>query len=112
MGKVVAYFVAVSISAELGMTMSLNAATTWLDFPLFLGPRSAHASAAPSPEMIKQRETRVIEAAKKEGTLVYWSSTAAADMEQVLSKFREKYPFVKTDHWRSDNVSRQQKLLS
>lgn len=112
MRKVVDYLVPMLILAGLGMTMSFDAPTGRSAFPLFLGPRSVHAFAAPSAEMMKQRETRLIEAAKKEGKLVYWSSTAAADMEQVLSKFRERYPFLKTDHWRSDAVSRQQKLLS
>ncbi|MBI2989116.1 MAG: extracellular solute-binding protein [Deltaproteobacteria bacterium] len=73
---------------------------------------SIYASMASSQETMAQRETRLIEGAKKEGKLVHWSSSPAKETEQLLAKFRQKYPFLKTEYWRAGSADRHQKFLS
>lgn len=58
----------------------------------------------------QQREATLIEAAKKEGKVVWWNPSPAKEVEQVLAKFRERHPYLKTEYWRSSDVH--QKLLS
>jgi iron(III) transport system substrate-binding protein len=70
------------------------------------------ASAAAPREMEKQREARLIEAAKKEGKVVFWIGGTAKDWEHVFTKFRQRYPFLVTEHWRADDAEIYQKLTT
>ena len=65
-----------------------------------------------SQETKTQREARLIEGAKKEGKLVYWSAGNAKEVEPFLAKFRQKYPFLKTEWWRAGSNALHQKILS
>ena len=47
---------------------------------------------------------RLIEAAKKEGQLSMYSSASTGQCQLVLNRFKEKYPFMKTDYFRSGKV--------
>ena len=75
-----------------------------------LTPRAGEAAASePGP---KEREAKLIEAAKKEEKVVYWCPGTAKDIEEVLTRFRQRYPFLKTEYWRAGSIELQQKLLS
>ena len=76
-----------------------------------LGPAFAFAAVQ---ETDKQREARLIEAAKKEGKLSFWiNGWNAKELEQMFAKFRQKYPFVTVDYWRaSEDTQLHQKMLS
>jgi len=54
---------------------------------------------------------KLVEGAKKEGQLMLYTSGDAGQNELLLSKFREKYPFIKTDYYRSGKVSLLSKIL-
>ncbi len=54
---------------------------------------------------------KLIEGAKKEGNLMLYTSGDAGQNELLLSSFREKYPFIKTQYYRSGKVSLLSKIL-
>ena len=68
-------------------------------------------STANSQEPEKQRETKLIEAAKKEGRLVFWNPDGAKQVESALAKFKERYPFIKTEYWRASGDEVHQKIM-
>lgn len=68
--------------------------------------------AASSGSVPKERETRLIEGAKKEGKLAFWCATTARDMEPVFKKFNEKYPFLHVEYWRANSTDIRQKMIS
>ena len=48
---------------------------------------------------------RLIEAAKKEGKVVYWDAGGSTkEWEQLFSKFRLKYPFLGFEHWTASDA--------
>ena len=49
-----------------------------------------------------QREQKLIEGAKREGTLVEYGITATDNYNRVLEEFNKKYPFITTlsTRWR------------
>ena len=70
------------------------------------------AALAPKSETEKQREVRLIEAAKKEGKVAYWDSVNAKEWEYVFGKFRQRYPFVATEFWRAGDAEVYQKIMT
>ena len=58
----------------------------------------------------QHREASRIEGAKKEGKLVWWTPGSAKQLEQVLAKFRQRYPFLKTELWRAGSADVWEKL--
>jgi iron(III) transport system substrate-binding protein len=48
-----------------------------------------------------ERQTRLVEGARKEGNLIWYSSTTADDSLALNRKFEELYPFVKVQHLRA-----------
>src|SRR5262245_38350978 len=69
-------------------------------------------AAAPAREMEKKRETELIEGAKKEGKVVFWIGGTAKEWEYVFGKFRQRYPFIVTEHWRADDAEIYQKITT
>lgn len=69
---------------------------------------------AASPQSETQSETRLIDGAKKEAKLAFWiNGWSANDLEQVFGKFRQKYPFLNVEYWRSSEDSQlHQKMMS
>ncbi|MGH7848343.1 MAG: ABC transporter substrate-binding protein [Candidatus Binatia bacterium] len=65
-----------------------------------------------SQETVQQREARLIDGAKKEGKVVWWTPGSAKHLEQVLAKFRQKYPFVKAELWRSGGSEVREKVFT
>lgn len=50
----------------------------------------------------QEREDRLIEGAKKEGSVVLYSFTAIDQLRPLLEEFQKKYPFIKTDQYRAN----------
>jgi hypothetical protein len=56
-------------------------------------------------------DSKIIEAAKKEGQL-FWLSTIAQDQSQkLIDEFMKLYPFIKANYWRSGSVGLHNKIL-
>lgn len=49
-------------------------------------------------------DPRVIEEAKKEGQLVWWSTIAQDQCQILVDEFMKMYPFIKASYWRSGTV--------
>ena len=60
----------------------------------------------------KQRQTKLIEAAKKEGKLVFWNQGQAKEIQPVTDKFQKIFPFLQIEYWRADESTLREKLLS
>jgi iron(III) transport system substrate-binding protein len=69
---------------------------------------------AAAQESDAQNEKRLIDGAKKEGKLAFWiNGWNAKELEQLFSKFRQKYPFITVEYWRaSEDTQLHQKMLS
>src|SRR3970040_3081469 len=58
-----------------------------------------------------ERETKVREGARKEGRLIWYSSTTAEDSLALSQKFQEAYSFVKIQHLRSPSEKMIERIL-
>ena len=58
-----------------------------------------------------ERETKVREGARKEGNLIWYSSTTADDSLALSQKFQEIYPFVKVQHLRGPSEKMIERIL-
>jgi iron(III) transport system substrate-binding protein len=78
---------------------------------LFLWPAvSIGASKAKAPVLsVKNQElTKLVEAAKSEGKIIWWDSLKPEESAPVIKAFQNKYPFIKVEHVRiHDNDSRE-----
>jgi len=71
------------------------------------------ASSETSQEMIEGQEISLEEAAGAEGgELVFYTSTNLQDLEYILQKFKQTYPFIRTDYYRSSGDTVVQKLIT
>ena len=70
------------------------------------------AAAGPPQESEKQRETRLIEEAKKEGKVAYWDTTSTKEWEPILKAFRHRYPFLVVEHWIAADTEIHQKITT
>jgi iron(III) transport system substrate-binding protein len=53
-----------------------------------------------------------MEAAKKEGALVFYSATRAEDTDQMVQAFMKKYPFIKAEYYRAGGDPLLQRILT
>ncbi len=53
----------------------------------------------------KEREEKLIEGARKEGSVVVYSFTAIDQLRPLLEEFQKKYPFIKADQYRANATS-------
>src|SRR5258705_6476827 len=53
-----------------------------------------------------------MEAAKREGELVFYSATRAEDTDQLIKAFTEKYPFIKGTYYRAGGDPLLQRILT
>jgi len=58
-----------------------------------------------------EREARLREGARKEGNLIWYSSTTAEDSLALNRKFQELYPFVKVQHLRAPSEKMIERIL-
>lgn len=69
--------------------------SVWIAVLIFAVPPSLQAAE------IKEHGRRLVEGAKREGRLVYYASMSIEDARILTQGFERKYPFVKTDIFRS-----------
>jgi iron(III) transport system substrate-binding protein len=60
---------------------------------------------------VTERETKIREGARKEGNLIWYSSTTADDSLVLSQKFQEIYPFVKVQHLRGPSEKMIERIL-
>src|SRR5688572_23616570 len=58
-----------------------------------------------------EREAKLREGARKEGNLIWYSSTTAEDSLALNRKFQELYPFVKVQHLRAPSEKMIERIL-
>jgi iron(III) transport system substrate-binding protein len=56
-------------------------------------------------------DAKIIEAAKKEGELAWWSTIAQDQSQRIVDEFMKLYPFIKASYWRSGSVGLHNKIL-
>jgi ABC-type Fe3+ transport system substrate-binding protein len=56
-------------------------------------------------------DLRVLEAAKKEGELSWWTTIAQDQSQKIIDEFMKLYPFIKATYWRSGSVGIHNKIL-
>jgi iron(III) transport system substrate-binding protein len=76
---------------------------------LFILPSTSHAAAA---ETDKERHDKLVEGAKKEGSVVFYGSITASESETIRKVFESKYPFLKITQFRAGSDSLLQKVLT
>lgn len=52
----------------------------------------------------------VIEAAKKEGKLVWWAALSPLEAVKMIERFNQLYPFVKVDYWRGTTDAKAERV--
>jgi iron(III) transport system substrate-binding protein len=52
-----------------------------------------------------ERQAKLIDAAKREGKLVYYGTIAIDQSTPLLDAFKKQYPFLETEYYRSGNVN-------
>src|SRR5262249_50506979 len=71
----------------------------WVVFLTLIVSRSSTIHAQPDPA------ARVIEGAKKEGALVWYTALNLNDSEMLTNRFEQLYPFIKTETLRLSSFS-------
>jgi iron(III) transport system substrate-binding protein len=61
--------------------------------------------------IVSAADPKVIEAAKKEGELGWWSTIAQDQSQKIIDEFMKLYPFIKANYWRSGSVGLHNKVL-
>jgi ABC-type Fe3+ transport system substrate-binding protein len=56
-------------------------------------------------------DQKIIEAAKKEGELYWWSTIAQDQSQKLIDEFMKRYPFIKANYWRSGSVGLHNKIM-
>ncbi len=56
-------------------------------------------------------DAKIVEAAKKEGELAWWSTIAQDQSQKIVDEFMRLYPFIKASYWRSGSVGVHNKIL-
>ena len=59
-----------------------------------------------------ERQTRIVEGAKKESGLVWYSSTTAEDALALSKKFHEQHPTIQINHFRSSSEKLLERILA
>jgi iron(III) transport system substrate-binding protein len=59
-----------------------------------------------------ERDSRLLEGARKEGGLIWYSSTTIEDAMALSQKFQEKYPFIRVQHLRSSSEKMVERIIT
>lgn len=70
------------------------------------------ATMGASQESPKQKEAEIVEGAKREGVLIFWNQSPAKESETTLAKFRQRFPFLRTQYWRAGSTELYQKQIA
>jgi iron(III) transport system substrate-binding protein len=65
----------------------------------------------PVPALAAAADLKVVEAAKKEGELAWWSTIAQDQSQKLVDEFMKRYPFIKANSWRSGSVGLHNKIM-
>lgn len=57
-------------------------------------------------------DPKLIEGARREGRLVYWTTMTLSQSKQVVDRFQEKYPFIKVELYRTGGGPMLNKVLT
>jgi iron(III) transport system substrate-binding protein len=60
----------------------------------------------------KERESKILEGAKREGKLVYYGTTAIDHIQRVFTEFKKKYSFMEVADYRSGSVNVYNKIAT
>ncbi len=63
------------------------------------------------PNVVIAADPKIIEAAKKEGELGWWSTIAQDQSQKIVDEFMKLYLFIKASYWRSGSVGLHNKIL-
>ena len=69
------------------------------------------ALAGALPTIVAAADAKIIEAAKQEGELAWWSTIAQDQSQKIVEEFMKLYPFIKASYWRSGSVGLHNKIL-
>ena len=78
-----------------------------LTFSIFYLTNRALAS-----ETDAARQAALVEGAKKEGKLLWYSTMNIGDVDSLLKRFREKYPFIATESYKAGSEGMLTKVLA
>src|SRR2546426_76998 len=53
----------------------------------------------------KERESKILEGAKREGKMIYYGTTAVDHIQRVFAEFKKRYPFMEVADYRSGSVN-------
>ena len=60
----------------------------------------------------KERESKIVEGAKREGKMIYYGTTAVDHIQRVFAEFKKKYPFIEVADYRSGSVNVYNKIAT
>jgi len=63
------------------------------------------------PSVVFTADPKIIEAAKKEGEVHWWSTIAQDQAQKIIDEFMKLYPFIKANYWRSGSVGLHNKVM-
>ena len=61
---------------------------------------------------LRAQEAALVQAARAEGGVVFYSSSSVTEMKPLVDAFAIKYPFIKTDFYRSAGETLQNRILT
>lgn len=79
--------------------------------PLCLAAALCAAGLPAFQKPARAADPKVIEGAKKEGELAWWSTIAQDQSQKLVDEFMKRYPFIKASYWRSGSVGLHQKVV-
>lgn len=82
---------------------------------------AGHGASAPAPDDLwksleklppAERETKLVEGAKKEGEMVWYTNSGIENATRYIQAFKKKYPFINANFWRSKTRQVTQRVVS
>jgi iron(III) transport system substrate-binding protein len=61
--------------------------------------------------LLPAADDKIVQAAKQEGELFWWSTIAQDQSQKMVDAFMKLYPFIKANYWRSGSVGLHNKIL-
>ena len=95
-----------------GLGISYVAVLTFL-FPVFAAGQTREAALASLNKLQpSERQAKLVDGAKKESALVWYSSTTAEDALALIKKFHEQHPSIQIQHFRSSSEKLLERILA
>ena len=101
------------IGSSLRLSLLLLLAATFLSFASPTYAKSAGETLADYSRLPeKERESKIVEGAKREGKMIYYGTTAVDHVQRVFAEFKKKYPFIEVADYRSGSVNVYNKIAT